>query len=85
VQDTFLLNKISQSLKRVCEENKIKRINAFTLVLSRNSHVNEENLMEHLKLNNRDIIDDNIKIELKRDDIEDQAAIIYCLKGDTNR
>lgn len=79
--DSFLLNKISQSLKRVCEENNLSRINGFTLVISHNSHVDEESLREHLKVNNSDIIDENIKIELRRDDIEELTAIIYSLRG----
>ena len=48
MHDTFLLNKISHSLKEICKENNIKRIKQFSLVVNHDSHVNEENLLEHL-------------------------------------
>lgn len=82
MHDTYLLNKISQSIKEICEEHKIKRINQFTLVVSHHSHINEESLREHLELHNKDMIGDNLQIEIQREDIEDQTAIIHSLQGE---
>lgn len=82
MHDTYLLNNISKSLKELCEENKIKQINQFILIVSHNSHVNEDNLREHLELNNKNIIADNLQIKIQRKDIEDQTAIIDSLQGE---
>lgn len=83
MHDTFLLNKISHSLKEICNENKINRIEQFTLVVNHNSHINEENLLEHLKLHNPDITASELKIEIQREDIEEQTAIIKSIQGET--
>jgi len=83
MHDTFLLNKISNSLKEICNENKISKIEQFTLVVNHHSHINEENLKEHLKLHNSDIIARQLKIEIQREDIEEQTAIIFSIQGET--
>jgi Zn finger protein HypA/HybF involved in hydrogenase expression len=67
----------------ICEQNNIKRIDGFTIVVSHGSHVNEDSLRQHLELNNRDIIGKELKIELNRDDIAEQTAIIYRIQGET--
>jgi Zn finger protein HypA/HybF involved in hydrogenase expression len=83
MHDTFLLNKISQSLKTICEENKLQRIEHFTLVVNHHSHINEENLLEHLIIHNNDIISNKLKIEIQKEAIEDQTAIIKSIQGET--
>lgn len=82
MHDTFLLNKISHSLKEICKENNIKRIKQFSLVVNHDSHVNEENLLEHLKLHNPDIVAKELKIEIQREDIPSQTAIIKSIRGE---
>lgn len=83
MHDTYLLNRISQSLKEICEKNRIKRINKFVLVVSHESHINEENLQEHLELNNRQLIAENLEIRIHREDLENQTAIIHSIQGET--
>jgi len=82
MHDTFLLNKISQSLKKICIANKIKTIEQFTLVVNHDSHINKENLQEHLKLHNTDIMSKELKIDIEREDIEEQTAIIKSIQGE---
>ena len=82
MHDTFLLNKISQSLNKICNANKIKIIEKFILVVNHDSHISEENLKEHLKLHNTDIISKELKIDIEREDIEEQTAIIKSIQGE---
>jgi Zn finger protein HypA/HybF involved in hydrogenase expression len=82
MHDTFLLNKVSKALKEICEKNKIKEVEEFTIVVNCNSHINEENLSEHLKLYNKDIISEKLQIKIQREDIEEQTAIIHNIKGE---
>ncbi len=82
MHDTFLLSKISHSLKEICNENKMNRIEQFTLVVNHDSHINEGNLLEHLKFHNSDIISNELKIEIERKDIEKQTAIIKSIQGE---
>lgn len=83
MHDTYLLNKVSKSLEGLCKENNVKMIDKFTIVVNNNSHINEEGLREHLKLHNRDIVADELQINIQRDDIEDQCAIIENIEGET--
>ncbi|SET19532.1 hypothetical protein SAMN05660297_01688 [Natronincola peptidivorans] len=83
MHDTYLLNKIAQSLKELCQEHKIKNIEQFTLVVSHHSHVHEESLGEHLEIHCKEFIGDDLRIKLQREDIEEQTAIIHSLQGET--
>jgi len=83
MHDTYLLNKIAQSLKDICNEHKLKKIEAFTLVVSHHSHINEESLVEHLEIHCKELIGDDLLIKLQREDIEEQTASIHSLKGET--
>ena len=83
MHDTYLFNKIAQSLKEICEKHKIKRIEEFTLVVNHHSHINEESLREHLKTHNKNMIGDELQIKMQREDIEDQTAIIHSIQGES--
>jgi len=83
MHDTFLLNKISQGLKEICDQNKINKIEQFTLVVNHDSHINEENLREHLNTHNKEIISKELKMEIQREDIEELTAIIKSIQGET--
>lgn len=83
MHDTFLLKNISDSLKEICKENKINKIDQFTIAVNHDSHINEENLLEHLKLYNPNIIVRELKIEILRENIEQQTAIIKSIQGET--
>ncbi|RBP61012.1 hypothetical protein DES36_11510 [Alkalibaculum bacchi] len=83
MHDTFLLQKISDSLREICSKNKIKTIEGFTLIVNHNSHINEENLLEHLRLYNSDITGREIIIKIYREDIGGQSAIIKSIQGET--
>lgn len=84
MHDTILLNKISEVLKETCEVNKIKRVNEFTVVVNHRSHVNENNLYEHLQYANNNLIGNWTKINIQREDIQDQTAILHNIKGEQN-
>ncbi|MCC5911745.1 MAG: hypothetical protein JJT76_15080 [Clostridiaceae bacterium] len=83
MHDTYLLNKITQSLKGLCQEYKIQKIEQFTLVVNHHSHVNKENLREHLNVHSKELIGDDLRIKLQREDIDEQTAIIHSLQGET--
>lgn len=82
MHDTFLLDKISKSLNAISKEGKLQRIDGFTLVVNHNSHINEENLQEHLIMYNKDLMGNKFKVQIERDDIEDQTAIIKSIQGE---
>lgn len=82
MHDTFLLNKISKMLQELCYENKIEKINYLKIIVNYNSHVNVSNLTEHLLLNNKELVQNEIKIDIIKDNIEEQTAIIKTIQGE---
>ena len=82
MHDTYILNKISKSLGEICEINNIRIITQLAIVVNFNSHVNENNLQEHLMENNKDLLAEGFKIIIQREDIEDQTAIIHSIQGE---
>ncbi|HCW04319.1 MAG TPA: hypothetical protein DGK91_07195 [Clostridium sp.] len=83
MQNSYLLDKISNSIKDICSGKKIRRINEFTIVVNYNSNVNEENLREHLIQYNKEHIAERLKIKIQREDIEEETAIIHSIQGET--
>lgn len=84
MHDTILLNKISEVLKETCEANKIKKVDELTVVVNHKSHVNENNLYEHLQSVDNHLIGDWTRINIEREDIEDQTAILHNIRGEQN-
>lgn len=82
MHDTYLLNNISKSLNEICEENNMKRIDQFTLVVNHHSHINEEGLREYLQLHNPNRIGKEVEIIIQREDMEDQTAMIQNIQGE---
>lgn len=83
MHDTYLLANISKSLNDICEKNKIKKIDQFTLVVNHHSHMNEESLREYLELHNQNRIGHELQIIIQHKDIEDQTAYIQNIQGET--
>lgn len=82
MHDTFLLNNISKSLKEICDKSKIRKIYRLTVIVNYNSHVNEENLLKHLRQNNATLLGDDFRLKVKKEDIEDQTAVIHTIQGE---
>lgn len=82
MHDTILLNKISEAVKETCINNNIKKVNNLTIVVGCGSHVNEENLYEHLQAESKDLIGEWTKIILNKEDIPNQTAILHSIKGE---
>lgn len=80
MHDTILLNKISQGLKEICKTNNITKVDKLVIFVNYKSHVNEDNLYEHLKHEDDNLIGLWTKIKIERDDIPDQTAIIHGIQ-----
>lgn len=82
MHDTILLSKISEELRNICISNKINKVNKFTVIVNHRSHVHQDNLYEHLKHTNGEMVGEWTNIEVKREDIQDQTAIIKSVQGE---
>lgn len=82
MHDTILLTKISNGVRQVCEDNNIKKVNRLVVVVNHRSHVNQDNLYEHLKEVNEDLIGEWTELKIEREDIQDQTAILHSIQGE---
>lgn len=82
MHDTILFGKISEELKEICKVNNIDKVNTFTVIVNHRSHVNAENLYDHLQHANGDLVGKWTKINVQREDIKDQTAILKSIQGE---
>ena len=82
MHDTFLLKRISDNLIILCNTNNITKVRKLHIITSLNSHINKNNLYEHLKEQNGDLIGEWSNIIVEREDIENLTAVIESVEGD---
>lgn len=82
MHDTFLLKGIMDNLIILCNTNKIKRVVKLHIITSQGSHINRDDLYEHLKEENPDLIGKWTDIIIERDNIENLTAVIESVEGD---
>ena len=82
MHDTFLLTKISKMLCILCEENKIEKVKYIKIIVNRNSHINVNNLSEHLLMHNNEILTHDFMIDIIKDNIDEQTVIIETIQGE---
>lgn len=82
MHDTILLSKISKQLKEICISNNINKVNTFTVIVNHRSHVNEDNLYEYLHYADGNLVGEWTKINVQREDIQDQTAILESIQGE---
>ena len=82
MHDTILLSKISQSLNSCCKELKISKINKMSIIVNKDSHIDDNNLLQYLKNFNENLIDTCTQISIEIGDLPDQTAIIKNIEGD---
>lgn len=82
MHDTMLLDKISNSLGELCRSHNIIRIKKLSLIVDNNSHINSSNLYEHMQDSNKGLIGEWTKIEVEKEALDNQVAIIHSIEGD---
>lgn len=82
MHDTILLSKISEKLKEICTSNNINKVNTFTVIVNHRSHVNQDNLYDHLQYADGNLVGEWTKINVQREEIQDQTAILKNIQGE---
>lgn len=82
MHDTILISKISDELNKICTTNNINKVKTFTVIVNHRSHVNEENLYNHLQHAYGNLVGEWTKINVQREDIQDQIAILKSIQGE---
>ena len=84
MHDTILLSKISEELKTICVANNINKVKTFTVIVNHRSHVHSDNLYDHLQHTGGDLVGEWTKIDIQREDVQDQTAILKSIVGEQN-
>jgi hypothetical protein len=82
MHDTFLLKRISESLDKLCIENKFVRITKLKIITSMDSHIFRENLMEQLSANNIGTVGAWTEIIIDRREVDSLTAVIESVEGE---
>ncbi|MCQ1529601.1 hypothetical protein [Lutispora saccharofermentans] len=84
MHDTFLIKGIYEELIKICDKYDIIRLDRVVMEVSRNSHIDEEEFIEFLKEQNDSIMGEWTTADIRKEDIEENTAIIYVLEGKRN-
>ncbi|MCY6372033.1 hypothetical protein [Clostridium ganghwense] len=82
MHDSFLMQNISKSLNNICMDNGIKKITSMEISVNFNSHINEENLLEHLIDMNKGFVDKYTKVKVVFGDMPELTATIRKVEGE---
>ena len=82
MHDTYLLSKISKMLQVLCNENKLNKVKYLKIIVDLNSHINVNDLSEYLLMHNKELLNYDFKIDIIKDNIEKQTAIIETIQGE---
>ena len=76
------LNKISDSLADLCRAHNIKKIKKLSIIVDKNSHVNSENLYEHLCNFNTNLAGEWTEVIVEQEHLDTQIAILHSIEGE---
>ncbi|HYE83955.1 MAG TPA: hypothetical protein VEG39_17540 [Clostridia bacterium] len=82
MHDTFLVKRISEALGELFEEKKLGRITKLRIITSKDSHIRQKDLYEHLLEEYKGIAGEWTEIIIEHQDIESLTAIIESVEGD---
>ncbi|MBU5593060.1 hypothetical protein KQI89_15015 [Clostridium sp. MSJ-4] len=82
MHDSFLMQNISKEIKEICSKNNLKAVSMIEISVAPSSHLTEENLLDHLKDLNGDFVDENTKIKVNYEAIDDLTAVIKRVEGE---
>lgn len=84
MHDTFLIKSLYEELRKICSKYDIIRLDRVVMEVSKNSHIDEEEFIEFLKEQNDPIMGEWTLADIRKEDIEENTAIIYVLAGKRN-
>lgn len=83
MHDTFLNERIYETLLKVCRENKILKINKVNIAVNIDSHISENSLREHFSERNNIMLGDWTEIIVEKQDVGKLNAVINSIEGES--
>jgi len=82
MHDTFLNERIYETVLKLCQQNKIFRLNKLNLVVNTDSHISENSLREHFSERNNNLLGDWTEIIVEKQDVGKLNAVIKTIEGE---
>ena len=84
MHDTFLMERLYEEIKKLCCKNNIIKLEFLVIGVSKDSHMDEGEFRSYLEERNDSIIGEWTEMIVKKEEIQDNTAIIYSLVGEKN-
>ncbi|WHH60790.1 hypothetical protein [Petroclostridium sp. X23] len=83
MHDTFLNERIYEALLKLCQENKILKLNKINIAVNIDSHISENSLHEHFGERNSNLLGDWTEIIVEKQDVGKLNAVIKSIEGES--
>lgn len=84
MHDTFLNERIYETLLKLCTENKILKLNKVNLAVNTDSHISENSLREHFSERNNNLLGYWTEIIVEKQDVGKLNAVIKTIEGESS-
>lgn len=84
MHDTFLNERIYEALLKLCQENKILKLNKVNIAVNIDSHISENSLREHFSERNNNLLGEWTEIIVEKQDVGKLNAIIKTIEGESS-
>jgi len=83
MHDTFLNERIYETLLKLCQENKLIILNKVNLAVNTDSHISENSLREHFSERNNNLLGEWTEIIIEKQDVGKLNAVIKSIEGES--
>lgn len=83
MHDTFLTERIYETLLKLCQENKLIKLYKVNLAVNTDSHISENSLRELFSERNNNLFGEWTEIIIEKQDIGKLNAVIKSIKGES--
>ena len=83
MHDTFLNERIYESLLKLCAENGIFRLNKVVIAVNTDSHISEHSLREHFIEKKSRFLGDWTEITIEKREVGRLNAVIESIEGES--
>ncbi|HHV98881.1 MAG TPA: hypothetical protein GXX36_04795 [Clostridiaceae bacterium] len=83
MHDTFLYERIYEALLKLCQENKLIKLNKINLAVNTDSHISENSLREHFSERNNNLLGEWTEIIIEKQDVGKLNAVIKSIEGES--
>lgn len=84
MHDTFLIERIYESILKLCEDNGISRLSKIILDVNTDSHICEDSIRVHFGERKNRLIDRWTEILIERQEVGKLNAVIRSLEGESS-